>query len=54
VAVAESASQAYTRFVCVICTTVEQVFNWVRASRGSLCDSGASSFRTAVQQLIRF
>jgi len=42
VAVAESAAQADTRSVCVICTTVGQHFNWHRASRGSLGDSWVS------------
>jgi len=42
VAVAESAPQADTWSVCVICTTVGQLFNWYRASRGSLGDSWAS------------
>jgi len=34
VAVAESATQADTRSVCVICTTVGRQFNWYRVSRG--------------------
>jgi len=41
VAVAESAPQADTRFVCVIRTTVGQHFNWYIASRGSLGDCWA-------------
>jgi len=45
VAVAESAPQTDTLSVCVIRTTVEQHFNWHRASRGSLGDSWASWFR---------
>ena len=42
VSVAESAHQADTRSVCIICTTVGQHFNWYRVSRGSLGDSWAS------------
>jgi len=41
-AVSENAPQADTRSVCVIWTTVGQYFNWYRASRASLVDSGAS------------
>ena len=38
----QSASQADTRSVCVIRTTLAQYFNWYRASCGSLDDSGDS------------
>jgi len=42
VAVAESAPQADTRSVCIVCITAGQHFNWYRASRGCLGDSWAS------------
>jgi len=42
VAVAESATRADMRSVCVIHTTVGQYFNWYRASCRSLGDCGAS------------